>query len=92
VLLLGIIGFGFLVGWLAQLLLGRRGRDIDWGMALIAGIGGSFVGGMLFSLIAGDGIELRASGLIGSVVGAIIVTAVWSAVAANKRRGSGTKR
>ena len=75
-LILGIIAFGILVGWLAQLVLGRRGRQVDWALALIAGIGGSFVGGLLASLIAGDGLSLRPSGLIGSFVGALIVTAI----------------
>jgi len=75
-LILGIIAFGILVGWLAQLVLGRRGRQVDWALALIAGIGGSFVGGLLASLIAGDGLALRPSGLIGSFVGALIVTAI----------------
>jgi uncharacterized membrane protein YeaQ/YmgE (transglycosylase-associated protein family) len=53
-------------------------------MALVAGLVGSFVGGLLFSLLAGDGLELRASGLIGSFVGAVIVTAIWRAVAARR--------
>ena len=76
-LILAIIGAGMLVGWLAQLILGAKGRQVDWGMALIAGIAGSFVGGLLASLIAGDGLDLRPSGLIGSIVGAIVVTAAW---------------
>lgn len=42
---------------------------------------GSFVGGLLASLIAGDGLELQPSGLIGSFVGAIIVLLIWNAVA-----------
>ena len=33
--------------------------------------------GLLISLIAGDGLELRPSGLIGSLVGAVLVTAGW---------------
>jgi uncharacterized membrane protein YeaQ/YmgE (transglycosylase-associated protein family) len=77
VLILGILGFGLLVGWLAQLMLGRRGRQIDWAMALIAGLLGSFVGGLLISLLAGDGLALRPSGIIGSIVGALVVTALW---------------
>ncbi len=84
-LILAIIVAGMFVGWLAQLLLGVSNRRIDWGMALIAGIGGSFVGGLAASLIAGDGIDLRPSGFIGSFVGALVVTAVWQAV---KRRSS----
>ncbi len=76
-LILGIIGFGALVGAAAQFILGRRGRGIDWGMAIIAGVIGSFVGGLIASLIAGDGLAFKASGVIGSIVGAVIVTAIW---------------
>jgi uncharacterized membrane protein YeaQ/YmgE (transglycosylase-associated protein family) len=43
----------------------------------VSGLAGSFVGGLLISLVAGDGLELRPSGIIGSLVGALIVTAVW---------------
>ena len=35
--------------------------------------------GLLFSLIAGDGLALKPSGFIGSLVGALIVTAGWQA-------------
>lgn len=46
-------------------------------MALVAGLAGSFVGGLLISLIAGDGLDIRPSGVIGSILGAVIVTALW---------------
>ncbi len=74
-LILIIIVFGLFCGWLAGLLLGRGSR-LD-GRALIAGLVGSFVGGLIFSLVAGDGIELRSSGLLGSILGAVIVLAIW---------------
>jgi uncharacterized membrane protein YeaQ/YmgE (transglycosylase-associated protein family) len=77
VLILAILGFGILVGALAQFILGRDGGRIDWTIGLVAGLGGSFVGGLLFSLINGDGLALKPSGLIGSVVGAVIITAIW---------------
>jgi uncharacterized membrane protein YeaQ/YmgE (transglycosylase-associated protein family) len=77
VLILGIIGFGVLVGAAAQLILGRSGRGIDWGMAIAAGLIGSFVGGLIISLLAGDGLAFRPSGIIGSILGALIVTYVW---------------
>ena len=77
-LILYIIVLGMLVGWLAQLLLGMGTRPNA--QSLIAGIGGSFVGGLLASLLAGDGVALRPSGLIGSFVGAIIILLVWGAV------------
>lgn len=83
-LILAIIIGGMAVGWIAQFLMGRNSRQVDWTMAFIAGIGGSFVGGLLASLIAGDGLALKLSGLIGSIVGAIIITVVWQQV--NKKR------
>lgn len=85
-LILGIIVFGLGIGWLAQLILGRtRPGRRNWGQALAAGLLGSFVGGLLVSLVAGDGLELRASGIIGSIVGAVIVVVVWDAIAARSR-------
>ena len=56
VLILAIILLGLVVGAAAQLVLGRSGAGIDWGLALAAGLIGSFVGGLLGSLIAGDGL------------------------------------
>jgi uncharacterized membrane protein YeaQ/YmgE (transglycosylase-associated protein family) len=82
VLILFIIVWGMIIGWVAQMILGRTrgmGRN-NWGEAIVAGIVGSFVGGLLISLISGDGVDLKASGLIGSIVGAIIVLAIWGAI------------
>ena len=76
-LILGIILFGMLAGAAAQLILGRDSRGIDWPLAFASGLTGSFVGGLLVSLLAGDGLALRPSGIIGSIVGAVIVTAGW---------------
>jgi uncharacterized membrane protein YeaQ/YmgE (transglycosylase-associated protein family) len=76
VLILALIGFGALVGALAQFIVGRSGPGgrMDWGVAIIAGLAGSFIGGLLASLLNGDGLALRPSGIIGSLVGAIIIT------------------
>ena len=76
-LILALIVFGMVVGAGAQLILGRSHGRINWTQALVAGLVGSFVGGLLVSLLAGDGIDLRPSGIIGSLVGAVLVTAVW---------------
>ncbi|HSL73873.1 MAG TPA: hypothetical protein VK853_05380 [Ilumatobacteraceae bacterium] len=76
-LILALLLFGLVVGALAQFVVGRDGGRVDWTLALVAGLGGSFVGGLLASLLAGDGLAIRPSGLIGSIVGAIIVTAGW---------------
>jgi uncharacterized membrane protein YeaQ/YmgE (transglycosylase-associated protein family) len=79
VLILLIIAFGMLIGWLAQLALGQGTRPD--GQSLVAGIVGSFVGGMLGSLLAGDGLAIRPSGIIGTFVGAVVVIVIWNAVA-----------
>ena len=76
-LVIAIILFGMVIGAGAQLLLGGSTRDLDWPMAFTAGLAGSFVGGLLSSLIAGDGLAFRPSGIIGSLAGAVIVTAGW---------------
>ena len=76
-LLLAILVFGLLAGAVAQLVLGAGLYRIDWAEALVTGLVGSCVGGMLASLLAGDGLRLRPSGLIGSIIGAIVVTAAY---------------
>ena len=76
-LILAIILFGMVIGAGAQLILGRKHGSIDWTMAFVAGLAGSFLGGLLISLLSGDGLDLRPSGIIGSLVGAVVVTAAW---------------
>ena len=80
-LILGIILIAMVTGWIAQVILGRTtpGKN-NWSEAIIAGFAGSFVGGLLLSLVAGDGFDLKPSGIIGSVLGAVIVLAVWGAI------------
>jgi uncharacterized membrane protein YeaQ/YmgE (transglycosylase-associated protein family) len=85
VLLLGILVIGLFAGWLAQLLLGGGSR-IDWGQSLVAGLLGSLLGGLVVSLLAGDGLRLRFSGIIGTIGGAVVVLAIWNAVRASKRQ------
>src|SRR6476660_7527532 len=100
-LILGIILFGMIIGAGAQLVLGRSRAGVDWTMALAAGLVGSLLGGLVISLLAGDGLDLRPSGIIGSLAGAIVVTAGWrwwqgrnkptAADRANKRSGDPRK-
>jgi len=86
VLILGIIVFGMAVGWVANMVLGGGGRPKDWGELLMAGLVGSFVGGLLGSLIFGDGLDLRPSGIIGSLVGAVLVLVVWRGIKGSRRQ------
>ena len=83
-ILLGILVFGLGIGWLANVILGNGSHPQDWGPLLVAGFSGSLVGGLLISLLSGDGLALKPSGILGSIVGAVIVLGVWQAVAARK--------
>ena len=76
-LILTIIVIGMSAGWLAQLILGRT---TNMGEALIAGLIGSFVGGLLVSLLAGNGLAIKASGLLGTIAAAVIVLAIWGTI------------
>lgn len=84
-LIFGLIGFAFIVAWLSQLFV-NGGRRIDWVQGLAAALIGSFIGGLLISLLAGDGLAFRPSGLIGSIIGAVIVTAIWNAYRRSQRQ------
>ncbi len=77
-LIIAIILLGLLAGAAGQWLTGNR--RINWSVAFVCGLLGSFVGGLLASLISGDGIRLRPSGIIGSIVGAVIVTAGYQLI------------
>ena len=88
-LILGIILFGMLIGAGAQLIVGRSAKGVDRGLALTAGLVGSLIGGLVTSLISGDGMALRPSGIIGSLAGAIVVTLIWQWW---RRRGAESKR
>jgi uncharacterized membrane protein YeaQ/YmgE (transglycosylase-associated protein family) len=83
-LILTIIVIGMAAGWVAQLILGR---GTNWGEALIAGLFGSFIGGILVNFVTGGGLAIRPTGLIGTIVGAVIVLAIWGAI----RRRSATQ-
>lgn len=78
-IIIGVILFGMIAGGVAQLVLGvSKVSTMDWSLAFFAGIIGSFVGGVLHGLITGRGFTIVPSGLIFSVIGAIIVTALWT--------------
>jgi uncharacterized membrane protein YeaQ/YmgE (transglycosylase-associated protein family) len=75
--ILGIICLGLLAGAVAQMVFGRSMNQVNWTAALVTGLVGSLVGGLLANLITGHGLEFRMSGILGSIVGAIIVTGAW---------------
>ena len=94
--MLTIIGFlilGIIAGALARLLV--PGRD-PMGLlgTMLLGIVGSFVGGFLANLLfnreGGEGL-LEPSGLIGSVIGAILALVVYRMVAGRRTTTTGTR-
>lgn len=85
-LLLAILVLGLFAGWIAFLVLGGKTRNAPWGTLLVVGLAGSLVGGLLGSFLFGDGLRLRPSGIVGSIIGAIIVLAIVQAVQRNRAR------
>ena len=84
-ILLFILVWGMFAGWIAHLLIARD-QPINWAVLLVVGLAGSFVGGLLISLLSGDGLALRPSGVIGSVLGAVVLLAAWQAIGGGTRR------
>jgi uncharacterized membrane protein YeaQ/YmgE (transglycosylase-associated protein family) len=85
VILLFILVWGMFAGWVAHLLLARN-QPVNWAELLVVGLAGSFVGGLLLSLLSGDGLALRPSGIIGSILGAVLLLAAWRAIRPAARR------
>jgi uncharacterized membrane protein YeaQ/YmgE (transglycosylase-associated protein family) len=52
---------------------------------MILGVVGSFVGGTLLSLVTTGTLDISATGILGSIVGAIVVLLIWRAMGG--RRG-----
>lgn len=70
---------GMAAGWFAWVVLGKSKalskdrRQPNWALLLGIGVVGSFFGGLVLSLLTGEGIALRASGMAGSALGAVAV-------------------
>ena len=83
-LILSIIVIGLIAGALARLVVPGR-QNISIPMTILLGIVGSFLGGFLGYLIfhkdASSGF-FQPSGIIGSVIGAIIVLVIYLKVSA----------
>jgi uncharacterized membrane protein YeaQ/YmgE (transglycosylase-associated protein family) len=84
----GIIGWlviGLIAGALGRLLL--PGRDpLGCLGTIVVGVLGSFVGGALASLLFEGELVLRPSGLVGSVVGAMVLLLLLRLVRGPRRR------
>jgi uncharacterized membrane protein YeaQ/YmgE (transglycosylase-associated protein family) len=81
-LIISIIIVGLIAGALARLIVPGR-QNLSIGMTIVLGIVGSFIGGFLGYLLfhhdASNGF-FQPSGIIGSVIGAIIALLIWTRV------------
>ena len=91
--LLYLLVIGVVAGFLARLLV--PGPDpMGVGATILLGIIGSFIGGFLGWALFGTDLDdgaLQASGIIGSVIGAVIALLVYRAIE-RRRTGSGLSR
>jgi uncharacterized membrane protein YeaQ/YmgE (transglycosylase-associated protein family) len=81
-LLLGLVA-GALARWIVP---GEDPMSIGW--TIVLGLAGSFIGGFLGWLIFDTDLDegaLQASGIIGSVIGAVIVLLIYNYVEGHKR-------
>jgi uncharacterized membrane protein YeaQ/YmgE (transglycosylase-associated protein family) len=86
-LIISLIVIGLIAGALARLLVPGR-QSISIPMTILLGIIGSFVGGFLgYVLFHHDSQNgaLQPSGIIGSVIGAVIVLLIWTRVGGRRR-------
>jgi uncharacterized membrane protein YeaQ/YmgE (transglycosylase-associated protein family) len=81
-LIVSILVIGLLAGALARLLVPGK-QNISVAMTIVLGVVGSFVGGflgyLLFHKDSTDGF-LQPSGILGSVIGAVVVLLIWLSV------------
>lgn len=77
--ILAWIIIGLIAGAVARFLV--PGPDpMGWIGTIVLGIVGSFVGGSLVNLLFGGTVALSPTGIVGSIIGAIIVLLVWRQV------------
>ena len=80
-----LIIVGLIAGALARLIVPGK-QNLSILATIVLGIVGSFVGGFLANLIFHGSISLDSSGIIGSVIGAIIVLLIYTRVRARGTR------
>jgi uncharacterized membrane protein YeaQ/YmgE (transglycosylase-associated protein family) len=81
-LIISLIVIGLIAGALARLIIPGK-QDLSIPMTVVIGIVGSFLGGFLGYLIfhkdSHNGF-FQPSGIIGSVIGAVIVLLIWTRI------------
>jgi uncharacterized membrane protein YeaQ/YmgE (transglycosylase-associated protein family) len=87
--LLYMVVIGIVAGFVARLLV--PGRDpMGFFATLVLGVVGSFIGGFLGYVLFGKDLNegaLQPSGIVGSIIGAVIALLIYRAVSRSHRRG-----
>jgi uncharacterized membrane protein YeaQ/YmgE (transglycosylase-associated protein family) len=78
--ILTMLVVGLVAGLLARAIM--PGNDsMGWIATILLGVVGSFVGGLLASVLLHDGTtgtsDFHPTGLVGSVIGALVVLGIW---------------
>ena len=76
------IVLGAIIGWLASMITGRN-RQQGFVMDIIVGIVGAFLGGVVYSLITGGGLNFSSSvditslgGFVVALIGAVVLLVI----------------
>jgi uncharacterized membrane protein YeaQ/YmgE (transglycosylase-associated protein family) len=92
--IVSIILIGIVAGYVARLLV--PGRDpLSFVQTIVLGVIGSFVGGFLGYVLFDKDLDeggLQASGVIGSIIGAVIVLLIYNATLGGRGRGRVRRR
>lgn len=77
--ILGWIFFGAITGWLASLIVNKRGEGCMLNIAL--GLVGSVVGGLIFRALTNfDVFHFNLVSMLVAILGAVVVLLLWHAV------------
>jgi uncharacterized membrane protein YeaQ/YmgE (transglycosylase-associated protein family) len=85
--LLYMLVIGIVAGFLARLLVPGRDPMGFWATVLL-GVIGSFIGGFLGYVLFGKDLDegaIQASGILGSVIGAVIALLIYRAITRSRR-------
>lgn len=91
---ISLLIIGIIAGFLARLLV--PGRDpMSFLGTLVLGVLGSFVGGFLGWALFGKDLDqgaIQPSGIIGSIIGAVLLLLVWRATLGRRSYATRTRR
>ncbi|MCZ2804503.1 GlsB/YeaQ/YmgE family stress response membrane protein [Modestobacter sp. VKM Ac-2983] len=76
---------GFVAGLIARAVVPGK-QDLGLVATLLLGLIGSVVGNLVFSLVQGDGLQFDLGGWWASIVGAVLVLAIYVAATGKQRR------